>query len=115
LFRGSLGQPSPLQLNTASIRLEEAIATLADQHPRIYHVSHVGQMQSLFGFPGSGIPPGQIAPPGDPSLPSPTEALRLDGADCFHLSAEGYDGIVMNQFDGYFETRFDVIFRTGFH
>jgi len=109
-----LGQPSPLQLNTASIALEQAIARLAEQHSRIYHVSHIGQMQSLFGFPDSGIPPGQIQPPGDPSLPSPTEALRLDGADCFHLSAEGYDGIVMNQFDGYFETRFDVIFRTGF-
>ncbi len=109
-----LGQPSPLQLNTASIRLEQAIAGLADQHSRIYHVSHFGQMQSLFGFPDSGIPPGQIAPPGDPGLPSPTAALRLDGADCFHLSAEGYDGLVMNQFDGYFETRFDVIFRSSF-
>lgn len=109
-----LGQPSPLQLNTASIALEQSIASLADQHPRIYHVSHIGQMQSQFGFPDSGIPPGQIQPPGDPSLPSPTEALRLDGSDCFHLNAEGYDGLVMNQFDGYFETRFDVIFRTSF-
>ena len=30
------------------------------------------------------------------------------------LAARPEVGIVMNQFDGYFETRFDVIFRTSF-
>ncbi len=109
-----LGQPSPLELNSASADFEEAMARLARAHPRVHHVSHLGQMQWLFGFPGDGIPPGQLAPPGDPALPSPTEALRLDGDDCFHLSAEGYDGIVMNQFEGYFEERFEVIFRSRF-
>lgn len=109
-----LGEPSPLELNVASATFETAMAQLALRHPRIHHVSHLGQMQWLFGFPDNGIPPGQLAPPGDPSLPSPVDALRLDGDDCFHLSAEGYDGIVLNQFDGYFEERFDVIFRTSF-
>lgn len=109
-----LGQPDPLELNGASIAFESRMADLAMAHPRIHYVSHAGQMQGLFGFPGNGIPPGQILPPGDPSLPSPVEALRLGGDDCFHLNAEGYDGIVMNQFEGYFEERFDVIFRTSF-
>ncbi len=109
-----LGQPSPLELNSASAAFEESMARLARAHPRVHHVSHLGQMQWLFGFPGDGIPPGQLAPPGDPALPSPPEALRLGGDDCFHLSAEGYDGIVLNQFEGYFEERFDVIFRSRF-
>lgn len=109
-----LGQPDPFELNSASAAFEARMATLASAHPRIYHVGHAGQMQWLFGFPDDGIPPGFLPPPGDPTLPSPTAALRLGGDDCFHLNAEGYDGIVMNQFDGYFEERFDVIFRTSF-
>jgi lysophospholipase L1-like esterase len=109
-----LGQPEPLQLNTASARFEQAMAELAAVHPRVFHVSHLGLMQSRFGFPSDGVPPGGLTPPGDPSLPSPVEALRLGGDDCFHLNALGYDEIVANQFAGYFETRFDVIFRSEF-
>jgi len=111
---GDLGQPDPLQLNTASTEFERAMAEIAAAHPRVFHVSHLGLMQAQFGFPSDGIPPGQLSPPGDLSLPSPVEALRLGGADCFHLNAEGYDGLVMTQFDGYFEDRFDVIFRSSF-
>lgn len=109
-----MAQPSALELNSAAAQVEQANAELARAHPRIFLVTHFGQMQSAFGFPDDGIPPGQIQPPGDPSLPSPTAALRSDGADCFHLRAEGYDVLVTNQFEGYFETRFDVIFRTSF-
>jgi len=109
-----LGQPDPLQLNTASTEFEQAMAGLAAAHPRVFQVSHLGLMQAQFGFPSDGIPPGQLTPPGDLALPSPVEALRLDGDDCFHLNAEGYDGLVLNQFDGYFEDRFEVIFRSRF-
>lgn len=109
-----LGQPDPLQLNTASTAFEQNMAELAADHPRVFHVSHLGLMQSRFGFPADGIPPGQLMPPGDLSLPGPVEALRLGGDDCFHLNAEGYDALVLNQFDGYFEERFDVIFRSDF-
>jgi hypothetical protein len=109
----SMEQPTPLELNTAASALEQSLLDLA-AHPRVFHVSHFGQMQSLFGFPGMGIDPGDLQPPGDPALPSPSAALRSDGADCFHLSAEGYDQLVINQFEGYFETRFDVIFRSAF-
>jgi lysophospholipase L1-like esterase len=109
-----LGQPDPRQLNSASTRFERAIASLADAHPRVFHVSHLGLMQAQFGFPSDGIPPGQLSPPGDLDLPSPVEAMRLGGDDCFHLNAEGYDGLVLNQYDGYFEDRFEVIFRSRF-
>lgn len=109
-----LGQPDPLQLNTASTEFEQAIADRASSHPRVYYVSHLGLMQSRFGFPSSGIPPGQLLPPGDLTLPSPVEALRLGGDDCFHLNSLGYAEVVANQFDGYFATRFDVIFRSEF-
>src|SRR6056297_11425 len=109
----SMEQPTPLELNTAAIALEQSLLDMAE-HPRVFHVSHFGQMQSLFGFPGMGIEPGDLQPPGDPAMPSPVAALRFDGADCFHLSAEGYDQLVINQFEGYFETRFDVIFRSAF-
>lgn len=109
-----MAQPGPLELNSAAARVERSNAELARAHPRIFLVSHFGQMQSAFGFPDDGIPPGQIQPPGDPSLPSPTAALRSDGADCFHLRAAGYDVLVTNQFEGYFATRFDVIFRSSF-
>jgi lysophospholipase L1-like esterase len=109
-----LGQPDPLQLNTASTEFEAAMAALAATHPRVFHVSHLGRMQARFGFPADGIPPGQLTPPGDLSLPSPVEALRLNGDDCFHLNAQGYDDLVLNQYDGYFEDRFEVIFRSRF-
>ena len=108
----SMEQPTPLELNIAAVDLEQSILGLKD-HPRVFHVSHFGQMQSLFGFSDMGIVPGDLRPPGDPALPSPTAALRFNGADCFHLSAEGYDQLVINQFEGYFETRFDVIFRSA--
>jgi len=109
----SMERPTPLEVNTAAVALEQSILSLKD-HPRVFHVSHFGQMQSLFGFSDMGIAPGDLRPPGDPALPSPTAALRFNGADCFHLSAEGYDQLVINQFEGYFETRFDVIFRSAF-
>lgn len=108
----SMELPTPLELNIAAVALEQSILGLKD-HPRVFHVSHFGQMQSLFGFSDMGIVPGDLRPPGDPALPSPTAALRFNGADCFHLSAEGYDQLVINQFEGYFETRFDVIFRSA--
>ena len=109
----SMELPTPLELNIAAVALEQSILGLKD-HPRVFHVSHFGQMQSLSGFSDMGIVPGDLRPPGDPALPSPTAALRFNGADCFHLSAEGYDQLVINQFEGYFETRFDVIFRSAF-
>lgn len=113
-----MAMPSPLQLNTAATQFEQAYSQLAAANPRVFHVSHFGQMQFTFGFPEDGIAPGEIALPGDLSLPSPTQAMRrpFGVLDCFHLSAEGYDVLIQNLFDGYFRQRFsaDLIFASGF-
>ena len=74
-------------------------------------------MQSFFGFPDDGILPGDILPPGDLNKPSPVEAMRdfFVTRDCFHLSPLGYEFLVQNSFDGYFENRFSQsIFSNGF-
>ena len=70
-------------------------------------------MQYVFGYPSQGIPPGQLAPPGDPTLPSPPQAMLL-GADCIHLSDNGYLAVAQNLWDGYYEARFTGIFASGF-
>lgn len=115
-LNNSLGQPSPLQLNLAMMRFEAALGGLA-AHPRVHHVSHAGQMQYTYGSPADGIPPGQLLPPGDPSLPSPVQSMRdhgFLGRDCFHLTPAGYDVLVQNLYDGYFRIRFDTLFKSSF-
>jgi hypothetical protein len=52
-------------------------------------------------------------PPGDPKLPSPPQSMLL-GADCIHLSANGYLAVAQNLWDGYYEARFTGIFASCF-
>lgn len=113
----SMGQPTPMQLNSAAQRFEQAYTQLAANNSRVFHVSHFGFMQFTFGFPDMGIQPGDIPLPGDISLPSPLEAMRLTFgvSDCFHLRAEGYDVLIQNLFDQYYRQRFEeFVFTTGF-
>lgn len=115
-LHNSLGQPTPLQLNLAMMDFEAALAALAT-HPRVRHVGHAGHMQYTFGLPGDGIAPGQLPPPGDLSLPSPVASMRshgILGRDCFHLTPSGYDVLVQNLYDNYFEVRFDTLLRSPF-
>ena len=115
-LNNSLGQPTPIQLNLAMMRFENALAGLAAR-PRVHHVSHAGFMQYTFGSPPDGVQPGQLLPPGDPSLPSPVQAMRNHGflgRDCFHLTPDGYDVLVQNLYDGYFRVRFDTLFKSSF-
>lgn len=112
----SLGEPTPLQLNQAMAQFETDLASLAT-HPRVYHVGHAGQMQFTYGFPSDGIQPGQLLPPGDLALPSPLESMRshgLLGRDCFHLTPDGYDVLVQNLYENYYEVRFDTLFKSPF-
>ena len=115
-LNNAMQQPSTLQLNTAATEFEEIYAQIATTQPRVFHVSHFGLMQSFFGFPNDGILPGDILPPGDLNRPSPEEAMRdfVFTRDCFHLSPLGYEFLVQNSFDGYFENRFDSVFSDGF-
>lgn len=114
-LHADLGTPTPEQINAAAQTFETANASLAT-HPRVHHVSHFGLMQNQYGFPDQMIDPGVIQPPGDITLPSPVEAMRvtLTVIDCFHLRAEGYDTLVLNLFDQYFASRFDTIFNGHF-
>ena len=103
-----LGQSTPSQLNAAAIEFVDAFASVAAADPRIHHVRHFGLMQHHYGI--DAIPAGQLALPGDATLPSPLAAMRDRGIgrDCFHLGPEGYDHLVQNLYDGYYRERFDV-------
>ncbi|MEM8963476.1 MAG: hypothetical protein AAGD38_18480, partial [Acidobacteriota bacterium] len=65
-----LGEPTTRQLNDASIALQAAFVTLVDTYTRVTLVDHTGLMQFTYGFPGDGIAPGTLLPPGNPDLPS---------------------------------------------
>lgn len=105
----NLGQPNPLQLNTAAVEVIDAIEAYVDQNTRISHVRHLGRAQNFIGLPGQ--PPGTIPPPGVINLPSPVTAMRTrffgGGRDCFHFNATAYDVLIGNLLDGYLEDRFD--------
>ena len=104
----SLGQPSPLEVNTAAVAVIDAIESELVAHPQVSHVRHLGRAQNHFGLPGQ--PPGTIAPPGLVDQPSPASAMRerflFGGLDCFHFNADAYDVLVDNLVDGYIAERF---------
>jgi len=99
-----LGQPTPLEINGAMTELEARATTMLASRPRASIVSHLGLMQYVF----DGIPL-----PGDPSLPSPIEAMLL-GEDCIHLSSDGYLAIAQNLWGGFYRLHFTAIFADGF-
>jgi len=113
-----LGEPSAFELNSASAAFESAYLQLSQNNPRVFHVDHQGLMQAYFGFPDDGIPPGQLMPPGDLNRPGPVESMRdtlgIGVPDCFHLNPESHEYLVQNLFDGYFQQRFDTVFKSGF-
>ena len=101
-----LGEPTPLQINELQIRYLTRIAALADSRPRVFLVTHLGSMQFHFGYPSMAIPPGNLVPPGDTSLPSPPEAMRFFGQDCFHLNAEGHQVLAQNLYEAFYSEVF---------
>lgn len=109
-----LGQPTALEINTAAAALRDEIASFIGGQSRITMVDHTGLMQFVFGFPGEGIPPGQLLPPGDANRHSPIEAMWL-GADCIHLGVDGYLAVAQNLWDNYYDQRFNgTLYRDGF-
>lgn len=114
-LHNSLGTPTALQLNTAMMSFEAMLAGSLASHPRVSLVGHAGQMQFTFGIDGHA--PGQLLPPGDPALPSPVAAMRSHGVlgrDCFHLTPAGYDVLVQNLYENYFQVRFDTLLKSPF-
>lgn len=116
-LHSDLGFPDAATMNAAGVAFEEAFASVAVSNPKVSHVSHFGLMQNTYGFPDQNIAPGVIQPPGDISLPSPVESMRVTAGifvDCFHLGADGYGVLVQNLFDDYYQYRFDTIFKSLF-
>jgi len=101
-----LGQPTPLELNEVQTRFIDRIEQIAMSQPEVSTVRHLGLMQFHYGYPSMGIEPGDLPPPGDLSLPSPPQALRFAGSDCFHLNATGYQYIAQNLWDQFYITAF---------
>ncbi|PIE03572.1 MAG: hypothetical protein CSA81_01510 [Acidobacteria bacterium] len=100
-------QPTPYEINIAMIAYEDMIRDYAETIPQLTYVRQLGSMQYLYGFPDSGIQPGELVPPGDINLPSPMESMRL-GIDCFHLSSDGYDYYALNLWDEFYTYYFCV-------
>jgi lysophospholipase L1-like esterase len=109
-----LGEPTPAQINATALLLHDRYDALAATRPRVVSVAHWGLMQWLYGYPSLGIGPGELALPGDASLPSPPQAMRTLGADCFHLKPDGYDGIATRLWQEALEWSFDGVFASGF-
>ena len=97
-----MGAPDTRVLNDALARFADRAEAMAAGLSGVEMVRHEGLMQNHFGFPGQGIPPGQIQPPGDPGLPSPTAAMRFGGFDCIHINNEGNDVIALNLWQNYY-------------
>ncbi len=108
-----LGDPTPFEINSTATRMDDVQDAIAAPRPQVATVASWGLMQYLFGYPPLDIPPGALPPPGDPTLPSPTGSLRW-GIDCFHLSADGYQGIAERLWQLALERRFDGLFFDGF-
>ena len=108
-----LGEPTPFQINSHARILDQGRAVIAATRPGVRPVASWGLMQYLYGYPSMGIPPGALPLPGDPTLPSPPESLRL-GIDCFHLDTPGYDAIAERLWRFALGPEFDGIFADGF-
>ena len=109
-----LGQPTPAEINAATGLIDARQAALAATRPRLHAVRHWGLMQYLFGYPSLEVEPGELPPPGNPALPSPPEAMRTFGWDCFHLRKAGYLGLSERLWDHALVWLLDGSFSDGF-
>ncbi|MEM1178022.1 MAG: Calx-beta domain-containing protein [Acidobacteriota bacterium] len=101
-----MGEPTPRQLNDMMHRFNDSIAAAAASRPRAFFIDHLGTMQFLYGFPGEGIAPGMLTPPGDLGRPSPLEAMS-NPLDCIHMNPVSYSAVVQSLWDGYYDRRFN--------
>ena len=109
-----LGQPTPLQINTAATQLQDQVDAFAAARSHVTSVRFLGLMQFHFGFPDEGIDPGDLVPPGDLSRPSPLPSMFLQ-SDCFHLGGTGYDLIAQYLWDEFYARQLTgLLFTDGF-
>ncbi len=109
-----LGQPTPLEINTAATQLQDQVDAFAAGRTDVTSVRFLGQMQFQFGFPNEGIEPGDLIPPGDLSRPSPLPSMFLQ-SDCFHLSGTGYDFLAQYLWEEFYAAHLTgLLFTDGF-
>ncbi len=108
-----LNQPTPLEVNGETAKLDLLQAAIASSRAAVFPVANWGLMQYVYGYPPLQIDPGTLLPPGDPTLPSPTVALRW-GLDCFHLNPTGYAAIAERIWSRTLEWHYDGTFADGF-
>jgi len=122
LYEG-MGMPTPIEINDMALEFTNAFVEISEQNPKVFHVPHWGRMQNAFGFANDNpvIQPGDIPLPGLLDRTSPLAAMRehvipFAGIeyDCFHLTPEGYDILVLALFEDYYQYRFDTIFKSLF-
>ncbi len=112
-----MGQPTTTQLNTMALEFTNAFVEIANQNPKVFHVSHWGRMQNTYGSSDGSLGPGEIPLPGLIDLTSPLIAMRTYFGfvkDCFHLDPAGYDVLVQALFEDYYHARFDTIYKSHF-
>lgn len=103
-----MGQPTPLEINSAILRFSETVSTLAD-NTQVFYIQHYGLMHYYYGNTESNLEPYKtlrpevISPPdginksgGSVGIPSDPKALLQVGdvgtiTDAFHLSRAGFE------------------------
>jgi hypothetical protein len=96
--------PTALQLNTLQNNQSAQMLAYVAGDPQLHYIEANGLMQYMYGQnPALAVPPGGTYPAysvpiaeGDPNYPSPKVAMRDYGVtkDCYHLSTDGYKGLV---------------------
>ncbi len=112
-YWNDLGQPTPVQINTAGANLEVAREAMLNGKARTTSIDHYGFMQWSFGYATQGLNPGDLIPPGDITLPSPPEAMAL-ACDCTHLDTSGYEVVQEHLWQEFYRFEYGVILEDDF-
>jgi hypothetical protein len=111
-----LGFPTPQRLNEAFFDLSVEVLSRVQTDSRVHFVNNTGVMQYAFGYPSLGIArrslplPGNLgsgwqpALGGDPSLPSPPQAMF----NSIHLNGTGYDALAFHTAVRFYGAYFDA-------
>jgi hypothetical protein len=111
-----MGEPTPLELNTAFLRFSERVSQLAD-HQSVFYIQHYGLMHYYEGNKKMGLRPKITLPPhmistrenpnaygGDPRFAisqSSVMSIWPFYYDAFHLSPKGYVYVAFHAIDIY--------------
>lgn len=112
-----LGQPTPLQVNTAVAALGAKFRAVAAKVDRVEYVNNFGLLQYVYGYEKHGVAPNSVPFPGNfnenyqpfaggrTDLPSPPEAMfKLPNfTDSIHLSGESYYYVGQNAMERYID------------